>query len=335
MEKFNALNENSKVAIFMHKTPDADAMGSAIGVEWLINKKFKSEVSLFHDGEISHPENKAMVNLLDLKFTELEKFNNNDFDYTICVDGTEQNSSLDQNVDCIIDHHNIEVDEKTYDFVLNENVGACCTLVYDLLKDFDLTLTDEDFLVSTSMLFGIIKDTNNLLSDSTTQKDIEAYQEISKTADKQKIFNIQTYPLPAYIFELESEAMKTENYIESEAAFVTFLGHISEAKRDALPYLADKYMRKEGISTSVVTAIVGDTLEASVRSDNVSLVLSNFLSNLFGSDYSGSKRGAGGAKVPLGFFSLNNEDKEYKEEIIDLVKKKIFLKAKREISKDS
>lgn len=323
------------IAILMHDSPDPDAMGSAIGLQWLIQKLFEIESSIFHGGEISHPENRAMVNILNFKFLPNKAYKPDIFDLTICVDGTYKNcEGIDKkNVDIIIDHHNIDVSDDIK--VVHKNYGACATIITELIYESDVEFSnDEDALVASALMFGIMNDTNDLVSDNTTENDVQNYFYLSKSAEKGVISNIKNYPLPAYIFELETHAGSKENFIETDATFVCFLGHISEAKRDALPYLSDKFMRKEGISTTIITAIVGDNLEASVRSTNFSLVLDNFLEKVFGEQYSGSKKGSGGAKVPLGFFSMHNEDGEIRAKIIELVKEKIFSKVKREISKD-
>jgi nanoRNase/pAp phosphatase (c-di-AMP/oligoRNAs hydrolase) len=52
----------------MHDAPDPDAIGSALGLAWIIKKLTGVKCEIFHGGPISHPENKSLVNVLSLAF---------------------------------------------------------------------------------------------------------------------------------------------------------------------------------------------------------------------------------------------------------------------------
>lgn len=340
-EKFDSLRSSDMVAIFMHRNPDPDSIGSAVGMQhYLRTKEIKSHI--YYSGEISHPENKALMNVLSFSFLKIEDiqgckkdFFDNEYQYTIVVDCTEKNTGIDEpdfKVDMILDHHRVKVTESEYDFVRIESIGSCSTIIYD---EFISTLTDElNDKIATAMLYGIIKDTDNFLSENVTDKDFEAHRMLVKFANKQNIYDIQKYPLPDYIFELESVAMDTDNFLEMSGTFVTFLGKISDGKRDILPYLADKYMRKENITTSIVTAIVGSNLSASLRTTNVSIDITQFAKQLFGKEYAGGKSRIAGATVPLNIGFLSISDDLILDEITELVKKKILNTVKREISRE-
>ena len=233
MEKLKSLSNDSKVAIIMHDTPDPDAIGSALGMSYLLKTKFNLKSNIFHGGEISHPENKALMNVLGLNFHLLDRsFNSDNYDYIISVDCTPNNIILDaRDVDMVIDHHQVKVNSDDYDLVSNDGIGAACSLVYELLKQHQVKIEEEDCDVATALLFGIIRDTNHLLSDRTTKRDFDAYKELSEISDKKSINEIQEYPIPGYIFQLESTATQEGNYIEKDATFASFIGHISSTKR--------------------------------------------------------------------------------------------------------
>ncbi len=59
-------DDKRRVCIMTHDTPDPDALGAAFGMQWLLKKKFDVSSSIFYGGEISHPQNKTMVNTLNL-----------------------------------------------------------------------------------------------------------------------------------------------------------------------------------------------------------------------------------------------------------------------------
>jgi len=79
------------INVIMHNVPDPDAMGSAIGVQFLLRKLGKDS-QIYYGGEISHPQNKTLVNVLDAVLNKTDK----DVEgINICVDGTEKNSICD------------------------------------------------------------------------------------------------------------------------------------------------------------------------------------------------------------------------------------------------
>lgn len=336
--KLDELDAKSNVAIIMHKSPDPDAIGSAVGME-LYCKTLGYNPKIYYDGEISHPENKALMNVLNFSFRPVSEFKKENSDYIITVDCTESNTGIpDLKADLIIDHHRVTVDENQYDegSVIIEQIGSASTLVYKYFVKRIIESIEEVDRVATALLFGIIKDTDNFLSDNTTNDDFDAHRDLVQYSNKQYIFEIQKYPLPDYIFELESVAMDKDNFLETSGTFVTFLGKISEGKRDILPYLADKYMRKENITTSIIVAVVGKYLNASLRSTNVSVDIGETAQRIFGSEYAGGKSRYAGADVPLdeGYLNIVDDD-DMVDEIIQLIKKKVLSAVKKEVSRES
>lgn len=329
--KFNATD---KVAIWMHSGPDPDAIGSALGIQWYLKKKCNVESSIFHKGVISHPENRSLLNVLNITFSPLEDFETKQFSKVVIVDGTEKNTGIEIKADAIIDHHRAKIDNTEYDFVLNEQVGACASLVYKIIKQEELDLTEEDQVVATALLFGIITDTNNLLSENVTNLDFEAFTYLRERANLSHVQEIKSYPIPAYFFDYEATASAEDNKIETNGTLVSFVGVLSPQRRDVLPYLADRLMRKEATDTTIIMAIVDNHLEASIRSQKVSLDVNEFAQKMFGEDFAGGKRGSAGAKVPMGIFNVPEDDSTLKEEIIEVTKNMLFSKIKREITKD-
>jgi len=330
------LEKGEKVAIFTHINPDPDAIGSAMGVQWILKKKFGISSDIYYAGEISHSQNKTMVNVLSLSLKKAEEYKAEKYSKIIIVDGTEQNVGLDIKAELIVDHHRVKIDEDTYDFCDVRSVGSCCSIIFDYIdqSELEFSSSDEDRIVATAMLLGIKTDTNDLLSENTVELDNRAYQCLAKVADISKISAIMNYPLPKYFFELETEASRKENTVQINASWVSFVGIISATKRDSLPMLADKFVRMEGISTSIVFAIVEDEIHASIRSDDVSLDVDAFCRKIFGKEYAGGKYGAGGARIPLKFFGVSNQEEEVKEHIAQAVKAIIVSKIEKEVRGD-
>ncbi len=330
--------DKKRVAIWTHPAPDPDGIGSALGLAWLIKKETGLLADIYHEGIISHPENRSLMNVLNLSFKggheayEQEKDN---YCMSFTVDTTDRNLGHEGKMDItgVIDHHREKLDEGDYMFVYNKQVGACATLIYDLIEESPHDMSIEDEVQATALLFGIITDTNNLLSDNLTDDDIRAFMYFRERANGQKISEIRSYPIPSYFFDYEAVASDEDNKTEVNGALISFIGSLNEQRRDVIAYLSERMLRKEGIDTTVIVAVVGTELQASIRSRKVSLDVNEFAKKVFGIENAGGKRGIGGATVPMGYFSIG-EESQFHEDIIELAKNYTIAKIKNEITKD-
>jgi len=341
---FSGLGVKKKVAIFTHSTPDPDSIGSAVGMQWLLAKKYSLVADIFHMGEISHSENRTMCNVLSVVMYPAADFekNKDDYERVIVVDATLANVGVPGlAADMIVDHHDIK-STKEEAIVLSDIRplnGSSCSIVYEYIEKSgcEFTMAEEDKIVATAMLYGIRKDTDVLVSEKVSELDFHAYQALTKFIDKQKISLIQAYPHPSYFWELECQVIRSENITQVNTAYIVYAGIVAPLRRDFLPYFADKLYRLEGVSTSIVFAIVGEAVEVSVRTSDVSLNLGSFLEKMFGKEFSGakSKSGQGGAKIPLGLFSLTNvDDPEVRKNVSDAVEARFTHLVTKELSGD-
>jgi len=108
-EIFNKLEPDAVVAILLHPSPDPDCMGAAAGLAVLLKEAYKLNSKLFHFGEISHPQNKSMKNVLRITLSDGNDFNPDDVGAIAVVDtdliGTGFKSDKLEKVDFRIDHH--------------------------------------------------------------------------------------------------------------------------------------------------------------------------------------------------------------------------------------
>ncbi|CAM2064976.1 Bifunctional oligoribonuclease/PAP phosphatase NrnA [Sulfidibacter corallicola] len=323
------LKRGEKVAIFTQDNPDPDAIGSAFGLAWLI-RKINSGVSvhIYYGGEISHPQNRTFVNLLNIQMRRVD--GNKDYEdhgLKIFVDvassGQKNLQSITIQPDIIIDHHE---DNPEGDYILKDIrvMGATATIIseYILKAGYQLSEeSEEDVNVATALLFAIENDTGNLVSENTRQLDIDCFLYLLKRVDINIITNVRNYPIPRYFFELEEIANQNKKIVGS--VLVTGLEFLKPDRRDALPYIADKFLRMEGIETVVVFGIIDDHLVASLRTTNKSISLNSICHSIFGESYSGAKTGSGGARVPLGLMAPKNAKEEVRLMVWEALKTKL------------
>ena len=324
------LERGSKIAVFMQDNPDPDSIGSASGLAYLAKKINPGiSVQVFHGGEVSHPQNRTMVNLLniDLKKVGSSNCDFSSFDLKIFVDvassGKKNLQTIEVEPDIIIDHHE---DNPDGSFLLKDirAVGSTATIIsdyifklgYEFLED-----SEEDVAAATALFFGIENDTGNLVSENTKQIDIDCFLRLLRYVDINVITNIRDYPIPRYFFELEEVANKNRQIDGS--VLVTGLEFLKPERRDGIPYIADKFLRMEGIETVVAFAIIGNDLIASLRTTNKAINLNSVCHGIFGEQFSGAKQGAGGARVPLGIMAPPNNDPEVRSLVWEAVAGKL------------
>ena len=270
-ETIAGLKRPSKIAIFLQDNPDPDAMGSALGMSWLI-KKINSSIKIvvYYGGEISHPQNRTLVNLLDVQMKRADpKKDYQEYDLKIFLDvasaGKKNLQTISIEPDIIIDHHE---DNPDGDYILKDIrvIGATATIVCDYIIKSGYTLNPEvedDAKAATALLFAIENDTNNLVSENTKQLDADCFLYLLNRVDINILTNVRNYPIPRYFFEMEEIANKNKDIAGS--VLVTGLEYLKSDRRDSLPYIADKFRRMEGIETVVVVGIIDDYLVASLR----------------------------------------------------------------------
>jgi nanoRNase/pAp phosphatase (c-di-AMP/oligoRNAs hydrolase) len=306
---FESREVDTKVAILTQPAPDPDALGSALALQWLLELKYGLVSDIFSESEVSHPQNQTAINVLDIRVHKKEVFVPEDYDTIVVLDTVPQNtafSDLVKEFHVVIDHHHFEVEADVVDI---RSVGSCSAIIWDYLRHFEVSYDSEKGVqVATALLFGIRNDTAGLLSENTSALDIKAHASLMDWVDRKKLQEIIHYTFPSYLYDLRSLAVA--NKVVKDSVLISGLGILTSKKRDALPIIADEFIRMEGVETVVVFALVGGFIESSVRSRNSSLNVHDFCQKIFGKDYAGGKQGSGGSRVPLGFLysPLDSED---------------------------
>jgi nanoRNase/pAp phosphatase (c-di-AMP/oligoRNAs hydrolase) len=301
-DEFKKLGKN-ELNIIMHDTPDPDSAGAAFGFQ-LICKHFGIESKIYYRGEISHPQNKTLVNLLSLPVNKVQVGPEG---INVCVDGTPQNSCVSEAM-LVIDHHKINNNVKVKFQIVRPNLGSCCTLVWRMIKELNIERNADHTNIYTALLVGIRTDTNDLISDYMTIEDFQAYEQLIEIADKENLQKIMNYTLPRYLYEKRLLLSKDGNFYEKDGTFTGGIGFIPASQRDAIAILAQEYTRMEGVHTAIIFAVTDKkTVEVSVRSSNVSFDVNAFCKEVFG-DYGGGTSYKGAARIPLMFYS-NIDDK--------------------------
>lgn len=319
-----------RVAIFCHPYPDPDALSSMMGMTWLLQKLFEAEVDGFYDGNVSHPQNMALMNLLDPGLCLLEEYRGDKYDFRICVDTVPAHAAVgDHNVefDLVVDHHKEIPNGGFRGTFFNLRAGSCAGTVYHLIKEVKATFDDDndrDTKVATALMVGISTDTENMLSDDTTEYEFEAYWKLFQYRDPDALKKIVNYKRPKSWIDAKAEAASNAIISDSGVAVVG-LGFVNAKQRDVIADVADEMVTWNNVETAVAFAVIeGDRIEGSVRSTNASLSVPQVCKEL------GGKCGSGGGKLGKGAYrySLGGVATDEEDEDDTKVKMWEFLKSK-------
>lgn len=160
------IEDASRIAIFSHINPDADALCSSIALKNMLENTFPDkEVDVFTSGEIgelySHIIDRVPINIsrgnYDLAFVldcpNLQR----------CGTWEELASQIPNIIN--IDHH--ETNDKFGSLnIVSNTVSSTCELIYRIAKAQKFIIDSND---ASLMYQGIITDTNNFMSKSITE----------------------------------------------------------------------------------------------------------------------------------------------------------------------
>ena len=319
-EKIKSLGD-VKAAIFTHRCPDPDAMASMMGVSWIIYKCFGIESDLLYAGEISHPQNGVMLNLLNPdSLKKIDEFYNPEiYGLRILVDTVPENAGINDKqiqFDVVIDHHR-EIPSNFEGVLVHKKVGACASIVYDMMSklvnhdDWLDESNDGDQKLATALIAAIVTDTEYLMSDDSTEFEFAAFSELFPYRNSNFLKQIVFFKRPRFWIDKKAAGC-TEAEISEDGYAIVGLGIIPEKHRDLIADMAEEMVHWTSVETAVAFGVVGgDKIEGSVRSLNPSLTVSDFCKKLAGKyGTGGGKHGKGAYKLPLAGMSIDPDEEE-------------------------
>jgi len=299
---------DGELAVVMHDNPDPDAIASAVALSTL-SAALGTEAVPCYFGAISHQENRAMVNLLELELTNLASAEAalERFEGFALVDhsraGVNDQLPAGLEVDVVIDHHPPRGAVSGAYTDLRADVGATSTLVLDHMHRYDVVPSPR---VATALMYGIQVDTHDF-SREVSELDFEAAASIRASVDDELLSRIES---PSVTGEtMGTLASAIENREVRGSVLATGAGAIND--RDALPQAADKLLTMEAITTVLVHGVMDDTVYMSARARGADVDLGETLRVAF--DQIGSAGGhadMAGAQVPItdAFGGFEDED---------------------------
>lgn len=298
----------NKIAIVLQTNPDPDSIASGVALK-LYFKAFGADSDIVYNGEMGYAQNRALVNILGAELLDADRINfDNYFAYALVDVSSHANCALpkDKLPTIVIDHHSVpsgEIIARYKDVTL---VGATSTILTNYLRS---AVGEIDPATAAALATGIITDTMNL-TRGVTQADFDALEYLLKRADAETLNRLQSPVFSKDMIEIFARANKASKI---EAGYlVANVGEVKE--KDLIPQTADFLLAREGVTTTFVYGIYGDTIRASARTDNLSLHLGQKLKEAFSDIGSaGGHPRMAGASIPLSQFKTSDKTKLKRE----------------------
>jgi nanoRNase/pAp phosphatase (c-di-AMP/oligoRNAs hydrolase) len=201
--------KGGRAVILTHDNPDPDSLAAAMGMKKLFeNAGLPSTITI--GGIIGRAENRAMVRELKIDLVPIEKLDWNAHAVIAMVDtqpGTGNNSlPADRNADVVIDHHPPRNDLSSVPWLdIRTEMGATATIVYGYLEEQKIAI---DAMLATAFLYALKSETRDLGRESGPDER-DAYVELSKVADFERLYSIQNPKLGREHFVALDRALRS------------------------------------------------------------------------------------------------------------------------------
>ncbi|WP_336364740.1 DHH family phosphoesterase [Halalkalicoccus salilacus] len=312
------LADGSEITIVCHNNPDPDCLASALALGRIAAGAGIDEPRILYSGDISHQQNRAFVNLLDI---DLERFDAAAIqdrpagsllafvDHS--VPGANNPVPEGTPVNIVIDHHPAEdIDAQFVDH--REEIGAAATILTQYIRALDI---EPDTVLATALLFAIRRETLNFLRGAT-RAEYDAAGYLHDHADHELLRQLSSPSVTGAT--LDAIATAIDNRMATAAVLISHVGRTTE--RDAVPQAADYLATLEGVETVIVFGIIHGAIHLSARSPDPRIHVGDVLREAFADVGSaGGHHNVAGGEIPLGIFADYTTDDDQLLAIVEQV----------------
>ncbi|WP_435101542.1 DHH family phosphoesterase [Halarchaeum sp. P4] len=312
------LSAGDALTIVCHNNPDPDCLASALALGRIAATVGIDDRRILYSGDISHQQNRAFVNLLDIDlqpFDPAHVAERPEGSLLAFVDhaipGANNTVPEGTPVDIVIDHH--AADDVQGRFVDHrESAGATATILTEYVRELGVEM---DSTLATALLFAIRRETLGFLR-GVTRGEYDAAGFLHEYANDDLLSQLSTPSVSGATLDAISAAI--ENRTVRGAALISHVGRTPD--RDALPQAADYLATLEGVQTAVVFGIVEDSIQLSARSTDTRVHIGDALSEAFaGVGSAGGHREMAGGEIPLGIFADYTSDDDQLLAIVEQI----------------
>jgi nanoRNase/pAp phosphatase (c-di-AMP/oligoRNAs hydrolase) len=312
------LEGGDSLTIVCHNNPDPDCLSSALALGRIAASAGIDERRILYSGTVSHQQNRALVNALEIKLEPFDPESVRDRSQETllafvdhAIPGRNNEVPEGTPIDIVIDHH--PADNIEARFVEHRpETGATATVLTEFVTALGVEL---DTNLATALLFAIRQETLGFLRGATTAE-YQAGATLHDNSDRDLLRRLSNPSVSGVTVDAIADAIKNRSVRGS--VLITTVGRTSE--RDALPQAADYLATLEGVETAIVFGITDGSIQISARSTDPRVDIGDVLENSFeGIGSAGGHREMAGGEVPMGIFAEYTSDDDQLVTIVEEV----------------
>jgi len=258
----HAVEGAERALVLTHDNPDPDAIASAAGLAFVLQKCANLQVSLTFGGIVGRAENRVLIEELGVRFERVEKVTPASYPVVALVDTQPRagNNSLPagQLVTVVLDHHPARPELTAVLFAdVRPGVGSCCSMVVEYLRAAKL---EPDRRLATALFYAIQSETLDLGREAS-EADVSASLYLYPRSDPAAISRIRHPRIPEGFFRAVHAAL--ERAWRAGRVMCVPVGRLDYP--DMVAQLADLFMRADGVEWVIAAGHFGDDLLLSLR----------------------------------------------------------------------
>lgn len=256
------LGKAAHALVLTHDNPDPDAIASAAGLGFLIERLSGIPVTLAFGGIIGRAENRSMMEELGVPFERIEGIKVPPESVFALVDtqpGAGNNSlPAGRTATVVLDHHppRLESDPAPFQDIRPE-YGASASMIVEYIRAARL---EPDRKLATALFYGIQSETMDLGREAS-EEDVAASIFLYPRTDPAAISRIRHARVPRGVYRSIHEGLERA-WSRGDVVFVP-LGTLEYP--DLVAQLADLFLRVHGVHWVIAAGLYKESLLISVR----------------------------------------------------------------------
>ena len=310
--------------IALQDFPDPDAISCGLAYREIAHR-FGIEADLVYDGQISHPENRALVNLLGVPIEQFEpEMDLEGYAAAVFVDNQGSTTHLTDRLKeagvptlAVVDHHD---PDDVLDPIFSDvrPIGAAATMFVEYLSSGELLTLDEanehHTRLATALMHGLHSETDGFVHARAPEYRAAAY--LAPFIDPDLLEEVLCVQKSRATLAVIEQAL--HNRVVRNGFSISGVGFVRWAERDSIPVAADFLLTEENVHTSIVFGLLAEedgreVVSGSLRTHRPTLQVDDFLKRALGEDlrgrpYGGGRSRAGGFEIDVGFLKGDEDD---------------------------
>jgi len=271
---------------------DPDAIASAMAVKRLLWRRV-SGVTISHINVVKRPDNKAMMELLNVHPVHIKDIEETRYTRFVLVDSQPDHHErfMKFKFDAIIDHHPETPFDADYADI-RPHYGATATMMTEYLKAANIRPSVK---LATGLFYAIKTDTDTFKRKATIE-DVRAFQFNFRYANLHLENKIEQAELQPEFLKYFQKALAVKSFRRGR-----LFAHLDTVTHpDVLVLIADFFMRVNNVNWSIVSGVCKNMLIVILRNDGLNKNAGKVASSSFGSlGSAGGHKSIARAEIPV------------------------------------